>query len=76
MNHALEQFLDEESIGSVKMKNLQRYPLKPPRMALKPNYRADESQRPDDGLNAARGILGVCGAMLVIFVVLFLLIWA
>ena len=43
---------------------------------LRPKCRVDEVVQPDDGLNAARGILGACGAMLVIFVVLFLLIWA
>jgi len=43
---------------------------------LRPKCRVDEVEQPKDDLDASRGILGVCGAMLVIFVVLFLLIWA
>lgn len=58
------------------MKNLQRDTIKPPRMALRPNCRLDEEYVPDDGLNAFRGILGACGAMLVIFIMLILIIWA
>ena len=56
------------------MKNLQRDTIKPPRMALRPNCRLDETHVPDDGLNAFRGILSAC-AFGFILIVLGAMIW-
>ena len=57
-------------------KNKAPCPIKVAKDHFKPDYRIDEEYVHDDGLNAFRGILGVCGAMLVIFVMLILILWA
>lgn len=52
------------------------YPIKPTRRCFRPRYRVDETIPAKDDLDAARGIVGICGAMLLILAVLAVLIWA